>query len=87
MSKLTLNSGDVIVAERSQHYDCGALQLRKNAIVEVKQFDMSDDIRIYRTIEDVKSDDWFTIENKGLRFATSEEVELFKNGAKTLSDG
>jgi hypothetical protein len=81
-----LNMGSIAVCTKTQRYNCGALKLRKGAIVKLAEDPDDDgDVRIWRCA-DSHYHDIFYVSARGLRLASPEEQLMFNEGVRTLQE-
>jgi hypothetical protein len=76
---------DILVCIKTQRYGCGAMKLRKGALVKAEEDEDYDMISIFRAKRD-EDKRWkaFSVEVEKMRLATSDEVAWYEQGIRII---
>ena len=78
-------ANEILVCEKTQRYSCGALKLRKGAIV--KALDDStyyDTVRILRYNKE--NSPYFIIDSDNMRLAVKSEIQMWNSGVFNINN-
>jgi hypothetical protein len=82
---MTVKVNDILVCEKTQRYACGALRLRKGAIVQVVGESTWSGPKIKR-FKRAPEHTHFNISDDNMRLANKEEIARFEAGEKMIKD-